>query len=149
VSKKGCQVIQAIPYEEFAKVLHAQYSAAADTGTFVSFTDSETLKSERADIVNNADLLRIVLQTYNDRKPPLEELITLFRQVDDAMNKTVSRATRLASQKVWAEGEAKKLRRHVSYLRLLARRAEHSAHEASTTQHFLPPRSSCMQQPCD
>ena len=119
-----------MPEDQFHNVLNGKVQDAMRDGYCVSFNDTTTCKSTRKDLRANEALLRCVCRIYPDRSPPAAELSTLFRKFDCKVKNSISRATSKTAQRVWADGESKKLKQHVSYLRELSRRTAGSDDQA-------------------
>lgn len=139
-SKMRAQVGWALPEDEFHNALNGKAQDAVRDGYCVSFSDTTTRKSTRKDLLDNAALLQVVCRSYPDRAPPAAELIALFSKFDSKLRNSISRATTKTAQRVWADGESKKLKHHVSLLRELSRRTAGSDDEA------LGSRSVCRSQ---
>ena len=119
--------------EDLFAVLEVLGDASLRTGECISLLDRTCFKSTRLDLQRNRAVLEIVCKHYPTMPPSVSLLARVFRRFDDQKSNNISQAKNKQTQRVWADGEARKLKTHIGYLRQLSRRSAGSAEQACFT----------------
>lgn len=97
-------------------------------------SSTRTLRPIEKDLEDNWSILRGATKCWPAEVPPRDVLTQMFYDWDLTLSCTVSKTDNNTARRDWADGEARKLRRMVGYLRQLCRKCGGSRSKARASR---------------
>jgi len=96
---------------------------AAVDGEVVVFRDLESMRATKIDVDANQDIIDAVTDAFDGVTPKLSDLNKVFTRVNRRTNNVLTGTSDVKVNRVWAEGEGKKLLHIIRYMRNSLRRS--------------------------